>query len=86
MKAAMAQNASALADVVRPGLLLGLQSTLMSCDEQGLLFVPEGRLKRTVTSGTAEVISIQKAAHLLGRWLPGTGSFTTVMTLLGVRP
>ncbi|MEU2509392.1 three component ABC system middle component [Streptomyces sp. NPDC007863] len=86
VKMAMTQNATALAAVVRPGLLFALQTTLLSCTDQGLLHLPTGRLKKVITGATEEVVAIQKAAHMLGRWLPSTGSMSTVMTLLGVRP
>ncbi|MFJ8660554.1 three component ABC system middle component [Streptomyces sp. NPDC093795] len=86
VKVAMLQNATALAAVVRPGLLLALQTTLVHCTDQGLLQLPTGRLKKVITGPTEELIAIQKAAHMLGRWLPSTGSMSTVMTLLGVRP
>ncbi|APU43322.1 three component ABC system middle component [Streptomyces sp. TN58] len=86
VKVNMTQNATALAAVVRPGLLMALQTALVRCTDQGLLFLPTGRLKRVVTGRTEEVIAIQQAAHMLGRWLPSTGSMSTVMTLLGVRP
>lgn len=83
---AMTQNATALAAVVRPGLTFALQTALLSCTDQGLLQLPTGWLKKVITGGTEEVVAIQKAAHMLGRWLPSTGSMSTVMTLLGVRP
>ncbi|MFJ9940605.1 three component ABC system middle component [Streptomyces erythrochromogenes] len=86
VKTSMAQNASAVADVVRPGLLTALQTNLLSCDGEGQLYAPKGRLKKGITGGSEEVVAIQKSAHLLGRWLPSTGSISTVMTLLGVRP
>ncbi|MFD5146727.1 three component ABC system middle component [Streptomyces sp. NPDC058401] len=86
VKASMAQNASAVADVVRPGLLTALQTNLVSCDREGHLYVPKGRLKKVITGGSEEIVAIQKSAHLLGRWLPSSGSMSTVMTLLGVRP
>ncbi|MFE6894781.1 three component ABC system middle component [Streptomyces sp. NPDC057694] len=86
VRASMALNATALADTVRPGLLMALQSQLLACDSQGRLFVPSGALRQTITGESEDVIEIQKAARLLGRWLPSTGSISTVMTLLGVRP
>ncbi|MGW4386197.1 three component ABC system middle component [Streptomyces sp. NPDC004685] len=86
VRASMALNATALADTVRPGLLMALQSRLLLCDTQGRLFVPSGALRQTITGESEDVIEIQKAARLLGRWLPSTGSISTVMTLLGVRP
>ncbi|MBB6439782.1 hypothetical protein HNQ79_006294 [Streptomyces candidus] len=35
---------------------------------------------------TQQTRAIQQAALMLGRWLPSTGSFGTVLTLLGVQP
>ncbi|WP_109005529.1 three component ABC system middle component [Streptomyces rishiriensis] len=86
VKVTMSQNATALAAVVRPGLLLALQSDALHVDEEGQLTVARGRLTKTINGATDEVQAIQKAALLLGRWLPSTGSLSTVMTLLGVRP
>ncbi|WP_219501831.1 three component ABC system middle component [Nonomuraea ceibae] len=86
VKVTMSQNATALAAVVRPGLLLALQSDAVHVDEDGKLTVAPGRLTKTINGATDEIQAIQKAAHLLGRWLPSTGSLSTVMTLLGVRP
>ncbi|MFE6820978.1 three component ABC system middle component [Streptomyces sp. NPDC057690] len=86
VKVTMSQNATALAAVVRPGLLLALQSESLRVDEEGQLTLVPGRLTKTINGDTDEIQAIQKAAHMLGRWLPSTGSLSTVMTLLGVRP
>lgn len=86
VRTSMALNATALAEVVRPGLLVALQSGLLACNAQGRLHVPQGALKQAITGGSDAVVAAQKAARLLGRWLPSTGSVGTVMTLLGVRP
>ncbi len=86
VKIAMSQNTTALAAVVRPGLLLALQTQVLRCDDQGRLGIPSGQLRKKPTGGTKEVVAIQKAAYMLGRWLPSAGSLSTVMTLLGVRP
>lgn len=86
VRASMALNTTALADVVRPGLLMALQTHLLACNAQGRLLVPRGALKQTVTGGTDDIVALQKTARLLGRWLPSSGSISTVMTLLGVRP
>ncbi len=86
VKVTMSQNATAMAAVVRPGLLLALQSDAVHVDEAGELTVAPGRLTKAINGATDEIQAIQKAAYLLGRWLPSTGSLSTVMTLLGVRP
>ena len=86
VRTSMTLNATAIADVVRPGLLMALQTRTLACDAEGLLHVPKKALKKAITGGSDEVIAVQKAALLLGRWLPSTGSISTVMTLLGVRP
>ncbi|AQU68735.1 three component ABC system middle component [Streptomyces niveus] len=86
VRASMALNATAIADVVRPGLLMALQSSTLACDAEGHLHVPNKAMKKAITGGSADVIAVQKAALLLGRWLPSAGSTSTVMTLLGVRP
>ncbi|MDX2819240.1 DUF6521 family protein [Streptomyces sp. PA03-5A] len=86
VKTTMSQNATALAAVVRPGLLLALQTQMLSCGADGQLRLLPGALKKAITGRTEELAAIQKASHMLGRWLPSTGSVSTVMTLLGVRP
>ncbi|TDQ54393.1 three component ABC system middle component [Actinorugispora endophytica] len=86
VKVTMSQNATVLAAVVRPGLLLALQSEAVHVNEAGKLTVAPSRLTKTINGATDEIQAIQKAAYLLGRWLPSTGSLSTVMALLGVRP
>ncbi|MGW0358533.1 three component ABC system middle component [Nocardia nova] len=86
VKVAMTQNATAVATVVRPGLLLALHRDALRLGEEGRLTVTPGRFTKTITGATDEIQAIQKAAYFLGRWLPSTGSLSTVMSLLGVRP
>ncbi|MFD6826605.1 three component ABC system middle component [Streptomyces sp. NPDC060085] len=85
VRIAMTRNASALASVVRPGLLFALQSGILRCSSEGLTTVPRG-LGKNVKGDTEQNVAIQKAAVQLGRWLPSTGSLSTVLTLLGVKP
>lgn len=82
---AMARNAATVASVVRPGLLFALQGRVLELDLGGLKLVA-GALPRTVRGETEQSVAIQKAAFQLGRWLPSTGSISTVLTLLGVKP
>jgi Family of unknown function (DUF6521) len=82
----MAQNTTALAAVARLGLLEALQTDVLRCDENGQLHLRPRRLTQSITGNTEEIRAIQRASHMLGRWLPSTGSLSTVMTLLGVRP
>ncbi|MGW4958216.1 three component ABC system middle component [Nonomuraea sp. NPDC004186] len=86
IKISMTQNATSLAAVVRPGLLLALQTAVLHCTDDGHLGVRPGTLPRAISPGTDEFVAIQKASYMLGRWLPSIGSLSTVMTLLGVRP
>lgn len=85
VRIAMRRNASPLAAVVRPGLLFALQGDVLRVDGTGLATVPRA-VSTAVKGGTEQNTAIQKAAHLLGRWLPSTGSTSTVLTLLGVQP
>lgn len=86
MRVLMAQNAGAVSAVIRPGLLLALQTGMLtSNDTLALSLRPKG-LTSSVHGATEESTAIQKASHMLGRWLPSTGSLSTVMSLLGVRP
>lgn len=86
LKVVMAQNVTSLAAAVRPGILLGLQAQILQYDDSGRLQVTVGRLTKTINGATDEIVAIQKASRMLGRWLPSAGSLSTVMTLLGVRP
>ncbi|MFJ6575713.1 three component ABC system middle component [Streptomyces sp. NPDC091368] len=81
----MSRNAALLADVVRPGLLFALQSRVLHCTAAGLIPVPRA-LAKTPSGDTPQTVDIQRAALMLGRWLPSTGSLGTVLTLLGVKP
>jgi hypothetical protein len=81
----MSRNATILATIVRPGLLFALQSRVMHCTAAGLIPVPRA-LAKTISGGTPQTRAIQQAALMLGRWLPSTGSLSTVLTLLGVQP
>ncbi|GGP00323.1 three component ABC system middle component [Wenjunlia tyrosinilytica] len=85
VRIAMTRNAAALASVVRPGLLFALQSSILHCNGDGLTLVPR-TLTKAVRGETEQNVTIQKAAVQLGRWLPSTGSLSTVLTLLGVKP
>jgi hypothetical protein len=82
----MARSASALSAVVRPGLLFALQTGVLALEPPGRLNLPGRRIPATISGDSAQVVSVQKAAYLLGRWLPSAGSTSTVLTLLGVRP
>jgi hypothetical protein len=81
----MSRNAALLADLVRPGLLFALQSRVLQCTAAGLIPVPRA-LAKTPSGGTPQTVDIQRAALMLGRWLPSTGSLGTVLTLFGVKP
>ena len=85
VRVAMIRNTASLAADVRPGLLFALQSRILKCHSGGLDPVP-GALAKTIKGDTAQSVAIQKAAAQLGRWLPSTGSLSTVLTLLGVQP
>ncbi|MYS84622.1 hypothetical protein GTZ85_31460 [Streptomyces sp. SID5474] len=81
----MTRNAALLAAVVRPGLLFALQTNVLHCTANGLTLV-QNALPKAVKGATPQIVAIQKATVLLGRWLPSTGSLGTVLTLLGVKP
>ena len=83
VRVAMGLNATALATVVRPGLLFALQSGVLKLQGSGLTVTP--RAVTALKEGAEQHTAIQKAAQQLGRWLPSTGSISTILTLLGVR-
>ncbi|WP_328397976.1 three component ABC system middle component [Nocardia sp. NBC_00416] len=83
VRVAMGLNATALATVVRPGLQFALQSGVLRLQGTGLTVTP--RAVTALKDGPEQHTAIQKAAQHLGRWLPSTGSISTVLTLLGVR-
>ncbi len=81
----MATNAPALAAMVRPGVLLALQTDLLSLDEAAHLALRNRAIPATISGTSETVVAIQKTAQMLGRWLPTGGSTATTLTLLGVR-
>ncbi|MFG2697195.1 three component ABC system middle component [Kitasatospora sp. NPDC048407] len=84
VRVAMSRNAAPLAAVVRPGILFALQTEILRLDGPALTLTP--RAVGPIAEGdTEQNTAIQSAAHLLGRWLPSTGSISTVLTLLGVQ-
>ncbi|MEU5385038.1 three component ABC system middle component [Kitasatospora cineracea] len=83
VRVAMGLNATALAAVVRPGLLFALQSGVLRLQGSGLTVTPLA--VKALKDGPEQHTMIQKAAQQLGRWLPSTGSISTVLTLLGVQ-
>ncbi|GAA1033644.1 MULTISPECIES: three component ABC system middle component [Amycolatopsis] len=85
VKVHMSANAPGLLSVVRPGLLFALQTGVLTL-ESSRLVLRDGAIPATIRKRSPEAASIQKAAHMLGRWLPSGGPTTTVLTLLGVRP
>ncbi|GHE46423.1 hypothetical protein CP980_34940 [Streptomyces vinaceus] len=85
VRIAMSRNAAPIAGVVRPGLLFALQVGALRAQGNGLSLAA-GPTTKTVKGATQQTIAIQNAALLLGRWLPSTGSLSTVLTLLGVKP
>ncbi|WP_406467799.1 three component ABC system middle component [Streptomyces sp. NBC_01594] len=85
VRIAMTRNAASLAAVVRPGILFALQTGALRATDEGLTLAG-GPATVKVKGATEQTIAAQKAALLLGRWLPSTGSLSTVLTLLGVKP
>lgn len=85
-RVSMMQNAEALSGVVRLGLLFALQTGTLACDETGALTLRPATLANSIRGGTEDSQAVQRAAYMLGRWLPSSGDLSTVMSLLGVRP
>jgi hypothetical protein len=84
VRVAMGSNAAPLAGVVRPGILFALQTGVLRLEGSGL--AQNGRaIAKAIRGDTEQSIAVQKAAFQLGRWLPSTGSISTVLTLLGVQ-
>ncbi|MFD7027476.1 three component ABC system middle component [Streptomyces sp. NPDC059917] len=81
----MTRNAASLSAVVRPGVLFALQTGVLQATNEGLTLAV-GPATAAVKAATEQTLATQKAALLLGRWLPSTGSLSTVLTLLGVKP
>ncbi|ARZ66686.1 hypothetical protein SMD11_1021 [Streptomyces albireticuli] len=82
----MAANAPSLAAMVRPGILLALQTELLSLNDTARLHLRLRAIPATINGTSDTFVAIQKTAHMLGRWLPTGGSAATTLTLLGVRP
>jgi hypothetical protein len=81
----MATNVPALTGVVRPGLLFALQTGVLVL-ESSAVSLARRAIPATITGSSPEAVAVQKAAHMLGRWLPTAGTTATTLTLLGVRP
>lgn len=81
----MARNASALSSVVRPGVLFALQTKVLEISSEGLR-LRKRAIPAAIAGTSPYVVAIQKAAHMLGRWLPTAGTTAMTLTLLGVRP
>lgn len=81
----MSRNAASLAAVVRPGVLFALQTRTLWATAAGLS-LGLGPTTKGIRGATDQTVAMQQAAHFLGRWLPSTGSLSTVLTLLGVKP
>lgn len=86
VRVTMAANASSLSSVVRPGMQFALQTGILQLDDAARLELRSGAIPATIRGVSSNVIAIQKAAHMLGRWLPTAGRTSTTMSLLGVRP
>ncbi|WP_369020562.1 three component ABC system middle component [Streptomyces californicus] len=82
----MAANAPGLAAMVRSGILLSLQTDLLTLDETARLHLRRRAIPAAITGTSDTVVAIQRTAYMLGRWLPTGGSTATTLTLLGVRP
>ncbi|MFE3876350.1 three component ABC system middle component [Kitasatospora sp. NPDC059146] len=85
VRIAMTRNAAPLAAVVRPGVLFALQTRTLLATTGGLTLAL-GPTTKGVKGATDQTIAMQQAAQFLGRWLPSTGSLSTVLALLGVKP
>ncbi|WP_410597066.1 three component ABC system middle component [Amycolatopsis sp. lyj-23] len=85
IKVHMSANAPGLLTVVRPGLLFALQTRVLVLDGAALT-LRDRAIPKGIRNRSAEAAAVQKAAHMLGRWLPTGGPTATVLTLLGVRP
>lgn len=85
VRVAMTRNTAPLAAVVRPGVLFALQTRTLMATEGGLVLAL-GPTTKGIKGATDQIIAIQQTAQFLGRWLPSTGSLSTVLTLLGVKP
>jgi hypothetical protein len=81
----MAANSQGLMNVLRPGLVLALQTEMLALESSDLI-LRKGAISAAISGSAPEVVAIQRTAHMLGRWLPTAGTTATVLTLLGVRP
>ncbi|MEU6244661.1 three component ABC system middle component [Streptomyces sp. NPDC047024] len=83
----MAANTTALAPVARAGLLFATQTGVLKAHRNATVSLATPRAIPAQPRGSAPTaLAIQKAAGMLGRWLPTAGSTATTLTLLGVRP
>lgn len=78
-------RASALASLLREGLLFALAHRICSLADGGLSISPYLSL-RNPRSSADEVTQCHRSALFMGRWLARAGSPETVLALFGVRP
>ncbi|GAA0263549.1 DUF6521 family protein [Saccharothrix mutabilis subsp. mutabilis] len=81
----MAANTRGLVGAVRPGLLFAMQTGVLVV-ESSALSLRRRAIPVALPDTASEATAIQRAAHMLGRWLPTVGATATILTLLGVRP
>jgi hypothetical protein len=74
-----------LVPFVNEGLLFGLSVGVVVLSDATLTLGSVGPTK-ALGGESSEVVTAQRAAKYLGRWLPRAGSPAIVLALLGVRP
>jgi hypothetical protein len=86
--AQFASRANGLARFTRSAMAFAASYGLLQC-KTGTIY-PDAKSGADVAKSTkrcsAEVRECIKKAHLVGRWFSRSGSSTTILTLLGVRP
>lgn len=84
LRAELAVRAPRLTPITRRALRFGVRHGLIEFEANGLS--PGHTASPTGEPQTDDSAECLRAAELLGRWLPRTGSDVTVYALLGVRP
>lgn len=82
-----AERACSLVSLVKEGILFASSGQMLTVDDARLVAARRPRsMARFELEATEEVKACVKKAEFVGKWLAGSGDYTTAMALWGVAP
>ncbi|MEV0132269.1 three component ABC system middle component [Dactylosporangium sp. NPDC050688] len=75
-----------LSPLLRSGLLFALGTRVCTLKSPASLVLGNGRPRAAIDGDSADVVSVQRSALFLGRWLSKSGDAASIFGLIGVRP